>query len=167
MQSCVGRMSKLRAWRSGMRRLRLRAEGPGRQTYLDRSRITRDSRDILSNPAQAIPLFWLPAIVLVVTGASRLTGGWQTAIWTTALCIMGAACMVNAVRCRRVHCYLTGPFFLLMALVTLLYGLGLVPLGTGGWNLIGMTILIGAIVLCCLPELFLGRYRKGRARKPE
>ena len=75
--------------------------------------------------------------------------------------------MVNAARCGRVHCYLTGPFFLVMAVVTLLYGLGIMPLGRGGWNLISMAILIGAIVLCCLPELLFGRYRKGCAGKPQ
>jgi hypothetical protein len=50
-----------------------------------------------------------------------------------------------------------------MALVTVLYGLGVVPLGRNGWNLIGLTIVIGAIVLCCLPEMFLGKYRKSHA----
>ena len=58
---------------------------------------------------------------------------------------------------------MTGPFFLVMALVTLLYGLGLVPLGRSGWSLIGLTILVGGIALCCLPEMLVGRYRKGRA----
>ena len=77
---------------------------------------------------------------------------------------MGTACIANAVRCGRWHCYLTGPFFVAMAIVTLLYGLGAVPLGANGWNLISLTILAGAIVLCCLPELFLGKYRKGSAK---
>ncbi len=37
--------------------------------------------------------------------------------------------MANALRCGRLHCYITGPFFVAMAIVTLLYGLGAVPLG--------------------------------------
>jgi hypothetical protein len=77
---------------------------------------------------------------------------------------MGTACTANAVRCGRLHCYITGPFFLVMAVVTLLYGLGIVPLGVHGWSLIGLTILVGAIALCCLPELFFGKYRKGSVR---
>ena len=56
------------------------------------------------------------------------------------------------------------PFFLVMAVVTLLYGLGVVPLGGNGWSLISLAILIGAIVLCCLPELLFGKYRRGSAR---
>jgi hypothetical protein len=72
---------------------------------------------------------------------------------------MGTACIINSVRCGRLHCYLTGPFFLVMSIVTLLYDLGVVPLGGNGWNLIGLATLTGAVVLCCLPELFFGKYR--------
>ena len=71
---------------------------------------------------------------------------------------MSGACIVNAVRCGRVHCYLTGPFFLLMALVALSYGLGILHLGWNGWNLLGLVTLIGAITLWFLPEMFLGKY---------
>jgi hypothetical protein len=69
---------------------------------------------------------------------------------------MGAACVANALRCGRMHCYLTGPFFLGMALVALLYGLGVVPLGGKGWNVIGLTIVLGAIALCTCRNCFLG-----------
>ena len=130
---------------------------------MESSTTTSKSRDILSNPWRAFAVFWLPAIAIVVAAGSEFSNNWRTIVWTVALCIMGAACIANARRCGRVHCFITGPFFLVMALVTLLYGLGVVPLGRNGWNLIGMIILIGAIVLCCLPEMFLGRYRKDHA----
>ena len=78
---------------------------------------------------------------------------------------MGIACVANAVRCGRLHCYLTGPFFLALALVTLLYGLGVLPLGRNGWNWISLTILAGAIVLWCLPELLLGKYRERQRQR--
>jgi hypothetical protein len=50
-----------------------------------------------------------------------------------------------------------------MALVALSYGLGILHPGRNGWNLLGLIALIGAIALWCLPEMFWGRYRKGRA----
>src|SRR5215467_9486541 len=118
---------------------------------------------MLSSPRSALTLFWLPAIAIVVAGTSAFSDNWRTIVWAVALSTMGAACITNARRCGRVHCYLTGPFFLLMALTTLLYGFGVVPLGRNGWNLIGLTILVGAIALCCLPEMFLGKYRKADA----
>src|SRR5215469_11818141 len=83
---------------------------------------TRNARDILSNPWLSLLVFWLPAIAIVVTGKSDFSSGVRTVVWTVALGIMGAGCLVNAVRCGRVHCYVTGPFFLVMAVLTLLYG---------------------------------------------
>ena len=121
---------------------------------------TSRSRDILSNRLLSFALFCLPVIAIVATGYYDIGRGWRTAAWVLALSIMGTACIANAARCGRMHCYLTGPFFLVMAVVTLLYGIGVVPLGANGWNVIGMTILVGAIALSYLPELFFGRYRK-------
>jgi hypothetical protein len=127
---------------------------------------TGSSRDILSKPWLAFLVFWLPAIAIGVTGGSHFHGIVRAAIWAVALSVMGVACIVNAARCHRVHCYLTGPFFLVMAVVTPLYETGVVPLGKGGWTVLGLTILIGAVALCCLPELFLGKYRgNSTARK--
>ena len=125
---------------------------------------TCKSRDILSSRKRVFILYWLPAIAIVVAGAPAISSGWRTVVWTVALATMSGACIVNAVRCGRVHCYLTGPFFLLMALVALSYGLGILHLGGNGWNLLGLTTLIGAIALWCLPEMFLGKYwqRNGR-----
>ncbi len=121
------------------------------------------SRDIFSRPWLACAVFWIPAIAIGATGGSWVGAGWRTIVWTVALSIMGVACIANAVRCGRIHCHITGPFFLVMAIVTVLYGLGDLRLGRNGWNLLGLTILVGAIALCCLPEMFLGKYRKDRA----
>ena len=120
------------------------------------------SRDILSRPALAFVAFGLPTIAILVAGTSYFSDLWRTLVWAAALTVMGAACIVNARRCGRVHCYATGPFFVVMAVVTLLYGFGVLPLGRGGWNPIGLAILVGAIALCCLPEVLFGKYRRGR-----
>ena len=121
---------------------------------------TCKSRDVLSSRWRVFILYWLPAIAIVVAGAPAISSGWRTVVWTVALATMGVACIVNALRCGRVHCYLTGPFFLLMALIALSYGLGILHLGGNGWNLLGLLTLIGAIALWCLPEMFLGQYRQ-------
>jgi len=115
--------------------------------------------DMLSRPWLSFLLWWLPAIAIVASGYEPVSRAWRTGIWTAALIVMGVACLANATRCGRVHCYITGPFFLLAAIGTLLYGIGVLPLGTNGWSLIGLTILVGAIVLCCLPEMLFGKYR--------
>jgi hypothetical protein len=46
-----------------------------------------------------------------------------------------------------------------MGLLTLLYGLRVFPLGRQGWNFISAALLIGAILLCCLPEFLWGNYK--------
>ena len=125
---------------------------------------TGESRDIFSSTWLTVVLFLVPAIAIGVTGGSDFGSSWRTVVWTAALGIMGTACIANAVRCGRLHCYVTGPFFLALAVVTLLYGLGVVPLGRNGWSLIGLAILIGAIVLCCVPEMLFGKYRRGSAK---
>jgi hypothetical protein len=127
---------------------------------VESSATTCKSRDILSSRLRVFLLYWLPAIAIVVVGVPAISSGWRTVVWTVALATMGVACIVNALRCGRVHCYLTGPFFLLMALIALSYGLGMLHLGWNGWNLLGLMTLIGAIALWCLPEMLLGKYRK-------
>jgi hypothetical protein len=47
-----------------------------------------------------------------------------------------------------------------MALIALLYGLGILHLGGKGWNLLALMTLIGGIALWCLPEMFVGKYRQ-------
>jgi hypothetical protein len=117
------------------------------------------SRDILSRPLPTFILFGVPVIAIIASGQANVGAGRRTGIWAFALGIMGAACIVNVARCGRVHCYLTGPFFLAMALLTLLYGVGIVPLGRHGWNLISLTVLVGAVLLCCVTEFLWGRYK--------
>ena len=121
---------------------------------------TCKSRDILSSRWRVVLLYWLPASAIVVAGVPAISSSWRTVVWTVALATMGVACTVNALRCGRVHCYLTGPFFLLIALIALSYGLGILHLGEHGWNLLGLVTLIGAIALWCLPEMLLGKYRQ-------
>jgi len=126
---------------------------------------TCESRDILSSRSRVFMLYGLPAIAIVAVGPLAISSGWRAVVWTVALATMGMACIVNALRCGRVHCYLTGPFFLLMALVALSYGLGILHVGGNGWNLLGLITLIGAIALWCLPEMLLGKYRQPNRRQ--
>src|SRR5271169_7102684 len=123
---------------------------------------TCESRDVLSSRWRVFILYWLPTIAIVVVGPLDISSGWRAVVWTVALATMGMGCIVNALRCGRVHCFLTGPFFFLMALVALSYGLGILHLGGNGWNLLGLMTLIGAMPLWCLPVLFLGKYRQDR-----
>src|SRR5204863_450641 len=71
--------------------------------------------------------------------------GLKTVLWTLSLGFMGTICLLNASRCGRIHCYFTGPFFILAAVTSLGYGSGLLPFGPSGWKWIGNITIIGAI----------------------
>ena len=102
-------------------------------------------------------LVWRAPLLLLLIGA--FTGSVaRAALWTTALTVMGCACVVNAARCGRRHCYFTGPVFLLGALASLTYGLGVLPLGARGWSWISSAVLVAYLVLRRLPERFFGTY---------
>jgi hypothetical protein len=116
--------------------------------------------DILSNPWLTGAVFCLPVTVVVLTGNLDIGNQGRAVAWAACLGVMATACLVNALRCGRVHCFFTGPFLILMALATLSYGFGLLPLGPSGWNWIGGVTVGGAVLLTCIPELLLGRYRR-------
>jgi hypothetical protein len=82
--------------------------------------------------------------------------------WTLSLVVMGGACLINARGCGRMHCYFTGPFFLLLAVASLSYGLRLLPLGPHGWEYLGGILLVGGGLLSFMPEWLWGRYRQAQ-----
>jgi len=141
------------------------AEPPARAFHRDhgttpnvRSSGRDDTNDLLADRFATIAIYWLPIVVLIASGFFSVGNAARAAIWAVALITMGVGCLVNALRCGRVHCYASGPFFLLMAAVAVLYGLGIAPLGARGWNTIAIITLIGGIALYYLPEVFFGRY---------
>ena len=58
-------------------------------------------------------------------------------LWGPAMTLAGLACLANAARCGRLHCFLTGPLFLLGAAATLAAHLGIVSLASS-WILAAM-----------------------------
>lgn len=100
-------------------------------------------------------LIWcLPMLILLT---SALAGGpYLGILWPALLTWMGAACLINAQRCRRLHCFLTGPYFLLLALVALLHGLRVISLGSR-WLILAVALAVGGPFLVYVPERVLGR----------
>jgi len=121
------------------------------------------SRDILRDPRLAFAFYGLPILAIVAAGAAPIDNIWRGAVWALACLVMGGACIANALRCGRVHCYLTGPFGIVMAAAAALYGAGVLPLGGDGWNLLGLALVVGMAALAFGPERLLGKYRTGRS----
>ena len=118
-----------------------------------------ERRDWVSGRASYAIAWGLPSAALVA--AIWAEPGLRAVAWTAALVWMGGACLINARPCGRVHCRFTGPFFLVMAAVVALHGLGAIPLGPRGWTWIGVAIAAGTALIWIVSERLWGRYRGG------
>jgi hypothetical protein len=119
-------------------------------------------RDLLCRGVSGFLLWCVPWVAFALGSG---TPAWlKTILWPISLTVMGTACLLNAFRCGRVHCRFTGPFFIPCAIISLGYGLGLLSFGPSGWKWIGVGTIVGALALCCISELFFGRYRKKTPR---
>jgi hypothetical protein len=119
------------------------------------------ARDILRGNGAVAAIYGLPVLAIVASGFLTQGSPWRSIIWFVALTIMGLACTVNALRCGRVHCYITGPLFLLGALVALLNAVAIIHLTRTGWNVLSGALIIGALIAYYAVEPVAGRYRRG------
>jgi hypothetical protein len=74
-------------------------------------------------------------------------------IWVTLFVWMGMGCIFNARRCHRLHCYISGPTFLLGAVALGLLAAGLLELGPHALNnIVGVTLVV--TLLSFVPEIW-------------
>lgn len=104
-----------------------------------------------------LPIVLGNSIVLLPTSLRTLTVA--SFVWAVCFVWMGVACLLNARRCHRLHCYFSGPIFLGGALLTVLLGLGVISFGGEGltelvWSTLGLALLT------FVPELIRGRYAR-------
>ena len=88
-------------------------------------------------------------------------------VWTPALAVMGIACVANAARCGRLHCYITGPVFLMGAALAALRGLDRRLLS---WNIVSAVVLIGWVAALgweCVAGSYVSRKRKAAEAERE
>jgi hypothetical protein len=98
-------------------------------------------------------LFWYVPVLLVIVGSSWSRG--RVWLWIPGFLAMGIGCLANAARCRRTHCYITAPLFLLAAVFVGLSALGIVALHPG----LFLVVVFGACCLAMCAEIPLGKYR--------
>ena len=99
-------------------------------TNTDRSTILSeccDAKDLVRQKS-GILLWCLPTIALVAGLSWATLRSW---IWIPAFLSMGVGCLINASRCGRLPCYITGPVFLLAAIYVGLSTMSIVPIRPG------------------------------------
>lgn len=80
-------------------------------------------------------------------------------IWMALFVWMGIGCVLNALRCHRIHCYISGPIFLLGALSCGLIAAGVLTFGPHALNnFVSITLVLA--LLSFVFEAIWGKYSK-------
>ncbi len=116
-------------------------------------------QDLLGRRARWL-LWGVPAVLFVAGAAWDGARAW---LWVPSLAVAGLACLANASRCGRLHCFLTGPVFLLGALATLLDHMGFLSID---WRWIAAALVAGLTVGYGI-EWMRGEYTGGRSAGEE
>ena len=117
----------------------------------------RARRDWVGDRKMYMALWGVPDIALLA--GIFLPPAARTVVWATALFWKGAACLGNAWHCRRTHCFFTGPFFLVMALLVIAHVLDIFSLGGHGRPILGAAIILGTAGLWLATERALSKNR--------
>ena len=101
------------------------------------------------------------ACVLWYIPVALLLAGWhwpagRVWLWIPPLLVMGGGCLANATRCGRLHCYFTGPFYILAALYVALSIFGVFPLNPS----LFLLMVLGVSCIAVTLEIPFGRYKR-------
>lgn len=116
------------------------------------------TKDWVSHARSYVLAWGLPGLLIIA--GSFFHPSIRAGIWVGALVWIGVACLANAVRCGRTHCYFTGPYFLALAIVTSLHGFKVIWLGASGWWWLSLMIVAGGGALWFITERVWGKFFK-------
>ncbi len=120
------------------------------------------THDWVANKSRFFAAWGLPTVIMLITWLMQLTPLLTGILWMGALSWMGVACLRNARQCGRMHCFFSGPYFLLSAVLALATGMQWIQILS--FNELGLFLLIGTLLVCVLPEVFWGRYKSPREK---
>lgn len=113
--------------------------------------------DWVQHPVSALLWWCLPLTAGFAVTLVSLPQPATALVWAFAFTWMGVGCVLNARRCHRLHCYISGPAFFLGAIVVGLIGLGVLALGAHALNdAVGFTL--AAALLSFVPEIVWRKY---------
>ena len=119
----------------------------------------QSSKDLAAKPLSFFWAWGLPVAVLFSTNFMEGFAPFSVIIVIISAVFfwMGLACLINARRCRRRHCYYSGPIFLAGGAAVLLVGFEIISLGADGLIVIVYGTLFLAL-LTYLTEPVFGKY---------
>ena len=117
----------------------------------------RTQADWVQQPVSALLWWCLPLTLAFAINLFALPQPVTALVWALAFAWMGMGCLLNARRCHRLHCYISGPAFFLGAIVIGLLGSGVLALGQHAINnAVGFTL--AAALLSFVPEIVWRKY---------
>jgi len=122
------------------------------------SPIGSEQRDLAKSMTGFMVAWGLPLVVMVGLNFVPLPDNLFQGIVVFGLAWMGVACLMNARRCRRVHCVFTGPWFLLGSATLLLDLLDILSLDADQATLVANAALLGGVALGYATEKIWGKY---------
>lgn len=108
--------------------------------------------DWVRRPGMGFVWWCLPLGIGVA--ASNLAASTRAAalVWMVLFGWMGTGCILNARRCHRLHCYISGPAFFLGAAALALFAAGIPLLGLHSLNNV-IAITLATALLSFVPEM--------------
>ena len=114
------------------------------------------TRDWLRSPSASLLAWWIPHTAIVASLFAPVPA--RAGIWIIALLWMGIACILNARRCGRTHCRYTGPYYLAMIALVVLFAVDMGSAGFFAWLILGVLILAGSRIIWWATEHAWGKF---------
>ena len=118
---------------------------------------TVKGKDLANQPVSAMLWWGLPIAIGVIVALLHLSLRLSAGICAVSFAWMATGCFLNAMRCHRLHCYISGPAFLLGTFFAALIASGVTALGPQIFSNGVMAILVLA-GLSFVPEMVWKRY---------
>ncbi|NIS38618.1 hypothetical protein GWN26_10500 [Candidatus Saccharibacteria bacterium] len=118
---------------------------------------SKEATDLLQNKKLQLLLWGVPQLIFIL--GFFLPSSPRAILWFLSLFALGIACLVNAMRCQRLHCFLTGPFYILTALLVGILVVSFNDFWTEWAIGLGLAIIIIGNLLSYFPERIWGKYK--------
>ena len=113
--------------------------------------------DLVRQPVSAMFWWGLPIAIGLAADFLHLPFLIGAGLCAVLFLWMATGCLINAMRCHRLHCYISGPVFLLGALFAAGVALGIVAVGPHVFgDVVGATLILA--LLSFVPEFVWKTY---------
>ena len=119
--------------------------------------ITETANDWVRRPGMGFVWCCLPLGVGIAADYFVSSARAIALVWVVSFVWMGTGCIFNARRCRRLHCYISGPAFVLCAAALALFSAGVALLGPHSLNNI-VDITLTVALLSFVAEMIWRKY---------